>query len=140
MTHRAAACVCIFGSLIGFLSVPLLVVGSIKLPTQVSYEEQRTLNVQQQSALLNQRLFASEGWKYCLAGFSFLGIGMLSLGSIVYYTCILRMRAAVVPELTGTAHTLHAIVPQPTHSSSTTDVLPLTSSASPPEIQLGSPV
>lgn len=124
MTHRVAVCICIFGSFLGFLAIPILVLCSMKLPTRLSDEEQRTLNIQDQSALLNQRLFASEGWKYCLAGFSFLGIGMLSLGSILFYICVLRVRVAIAPELTGTAHTLHAIAPSQTRSPSTIDVPP----------------
>ena len=140
MTHRLAVCICIFGSLVGFLSVPLLVVCSMKLPTRVSDEEQRSLNIQQQNALLNQRLFVSEGWKYCLAGFSFLGIGILFLGLILFYICVLRIRAVIAPELTGTTRRLYAIDPQPTRFPSTTGGQPLTSSASPPEIRLGSPV
>ena len=140
MTHRAAACICIFGSLVGFLAVPILVIGSMKLPTRVSDEEQRTLNIQQQNALLNQRLFASEGWKYCLAGFSFLGIGMISLGSVLVFVFVLRIRAVIMPDSSEIARTLHAIVPPPTHYPSTTDVPPQTSSPSLPEIRLESPV
>jgi hypothetical protein len=140
MTHRAAVCICIFGSFVGFLSVPLLVVCSMKLPTRVSAEEQRTLNIQDQSALLNQRLFASEGWKYCVAGFSFLGLGILSLGCILVYICVLRIRAVIAPDNSETARTLHAIVPRPTRSSSTTDGPPQTSSASLPGIRLELPV
>jgi hypothetical protein len=109
----------------------------MKLPTRVSDEEQRTLNIQQQNTLLNQRLFASEGWKYCLAGFSFLGIGMLSLGCIVCYIYVLRIRAVIMPDSSETTRTLHAIVPPPTHYPSTTDVPPPTSSAILPAIRLG---
>ena len=129
--------ICALATILGFLGVPLLVVCSMKLPTRVSDEEQRTLSVQDQAALLNQRLFASEGWKYCLAGFTFLGIGILSLGSILFYVCVLRIRAVITPYSSEIARTLHAIVPPPTRFPSTTDEPPPTSSASPPEIRLG---
>ena len=132
--------ICVLAAVLGFLGIPILIIGSMKLPTRVSDEEQRTLSIQDQTALLNQRLFASEGWKYCITGFSFLGIGILFLGSIVFYVCVLRIRAVIVPYSSETTRTLHAIVPSPTRSSSTTDVLPRTSSPSLPEIRLESHV
>ena len=138
--HLVGVYICVLSALLGFLSIPMLIIGSMKLPTRVSDEEQRILSIQDQTALLNQRLFASEGWKYCITGFSFLGIGILFLGLILFYVCVLRIRAVIAPELTGTVRTLHATDPSPMRFPSTTDVLPQTSSASLPEIRLGSSV
>ena len=139
--YTISSCICITGTIVGIIGIPITIVGVINLPTTLSAEETRTLNIQQQTALLNQKTFNSEGWKYCLTGFSFIGVGIVSIGCILTYLCILRIRFPVVPDIpnvTLPTRVLGATSPPPTHSSSTNGALPPTSAANVPVIFLES--
>lgn len=129
------SCICIIGTISGFIGVPLAIVGVSKLPSKLSDEEMRSLNVQEQRNLLTQRVFDSEGWKYCISGFVFIGFGIFTLGCVLLYFCIVRARLSISPEPESTQQptlVLSAIAPRQMRSSSTTGALPPTSAASVP--------
>lgn len=137
----ACSCVCILGSISGLISIPLIITGIIELPTKLSDTEMRTLNIQEQRNLLTQRVFDSEGWKYCISGFTFMGVGIVAIGSILLYLCLVRPMQSISPEpMLVITHVLSATSPPLMHSPSTTDALPPTSAANVPAILLESPL